>query len=402
MISDANNSIAGSPAALQELMNLLELELELDPFIPSPYPLLINAPKLPDDSARQKRQFDQMVAYVQRELRYSPSTRKEYVKSLVLDLDKANPETWNTATAPLRDAFYKDVIGRFDDPLLPPNPRMRLKEDAPNYRVWEVMLDVLPDMPAYGWLLEPKNIAPDERRPVVVCQHGLEGRPADTLDHRNHYYRGFARAIAEEGFIVFSPQNPYIGEDRFRSLQRKLNPLGKSLFSIITLQHTQIINWLETLPIVDPARIGFYGLSYGGKTAMRVPALETRYCFSICSADFNDWIVKNATYESAYSYIYTGEYEIFEWNLGRTFNYAEMAALIAPRPFMVERGHHDGVAPDEWVASEFAKVRALYTSLGIADRTEIEFFNGPHQINAKGTMEFLRRNLQAKEGAFEN
>ena len=37
-----------------------------------------------------------------------------------------------------------------------------------------------------------------------------------------------------------------------------------------------------------------------------------------------------------------------------------MAALIAPRPFMVERGHFDGVAPDERVALEFAKVRHTY------------------------------------------
>ena len=42
--------------------------------------------------------------------------------------------------------------------------------------------------------------------------------------------------------------------------------------------------------------------------------------------------------------------------------YAEMAALIAPRPFMVERGHFDGVAPDETVAYEFAKVRHLYNA----------------------------------------
>ena len=49
-----------------------------------------------------------------------------------------------------------------------------------------------------------------------------------------------------------------------------------------------------------------------------------------------------------------------DFDLGNTFNYAEMASLIAPRPFMVERGHHDGVAPDEWVAYEYAKVRWLY------------------------------------------
>ena len=94
-----------------------------------------------------------------------------------------------------------------------------------------------------------------------------------------------------------------------------------------------------------------------------------------------------------YSYVWTGEYEIFEWNLGNTFNYAEMAALIAPRPFMVERGYGDGVAPDEWVAYEFAKVKRLYVDLGIPDRAEIEFFNGPHKINAVGTFRFLDRVL---------
>ena len=40
---------------------------------------------------------------------------------------------------------------------------------------------------------------------------------------------------------------------------------------------------------------------------------------------------------------------MFEFDLGSTFNYAEMASLIAPRPFMVERGHFDGVGSDEMV-----------------------------------------------------
>ena len=85
----------------------------------------------------------------------------------------------------------------------------------------------------------------------------------------------------------------------------------------------------------------------GGKTAMRVPPLVTNYCLSICSGDFNDWVWKCASTLSPYSYVRTPEYEIFEFNLGSTFNYSEMAALIAPRPFMVERGHFDGVA-DDW------------------------------------------------------
>jgi hypothetical protein len=130
-----------------------------------------------------------------------------------------------------------------------------------------------------------------------------------------------------------------------------------------------------------------------GADAPRSPG----YCLSICSADFNEWVLKNATTEDKYSYVFTGEYEIFEWNMGHVANYAELASLMTPRPFMVERGHDDGVAPDEWVAWEFAKVKRHYDKLGIGDRAEIEVFNGPHTINGQGTFKFLHKHLNWPE-----
>ena len=129
-------------------------------------------------------------------------------------------------------------------------------------------------------------------------------------------------------------------------------------------QHRRILDWLKTLPWVDGERIGFYGLSYGGKTAMRVPAVLEDYALSICSGDFNQWLWKNVTVDWPNSYMFTGEYEMPEFGLGASFNYAEMAYLIFPRPFMVERGHRDAVGLDEWVAHEYAKVRRLYTGTG--------------------------------------
>jgi hypothetical protein len=158
-------------------------------------------------------------------------------------------------------------------------------------------------------------------------------------------------------------------------------------------QHEVILDWLSTQESVDPSRLAFYGLSYGGKTAMRIPQLIDRYCLSICSADYNEWIWKNVNGRSGYCYLLGGEYDMPEFNLGNTFNYAELSWLMIPRPFMVERGHDDGVAPDEWVAYEFAKTRRQYVKLGIGDRTEIEVFNGPHTINGRGTFDFLHKHL---------
>lgn len=339
-----------------------------------------------------QRKIAELNMHSQNLLRESHYLRQN---STVRQLDYSSLEAYEKSSTLLRQQFYDEVIGRFSDPVLPFNPRTRVFQETDKWTGYEVVLDVYPDVFAYGLLLVPKGIKEGEKRPVVVCQHGLEGRPQDTIGEKGYEaYKAFSAKLAERGFITFAPQNLYIFTDRFRSLQRKANPLKKTLFSIITPQHQQIVDWLQTLNFVDGNRIGFYGLSYGGKTAMRVPALVTDYKLSICSADFNEWVDKNASTLNPRSYTFFGEYEIFEFDLGSTFNYAEMASLIAPRPFMVERGHNDGVADDWTVAYEYAKIRHLYAfKLKIPERTTIEWFDGPHTINGKGTFEFLHHHL---------
>jgi dienelactone hydrolase len=345
-----------------------------------------------DPQPRQERQQHEIDRHNQSLLTESPYVRAKFMSKL----DTSSLQKYEQSVKSYRDFFAKEVIGQFEEKLLPPNPRSRKTYDADKWTGYEVVLDVFPDVFAYGILLLPKDLKPGEKRPVVVCQHGLQGRPQHVIGKEGYAaYKAFAAQLASQGFITFAPQNLYIFGDRFRTLQRKANPLGKTLFSIMVPQHQQITDWLKSLPFVDGDRIAFYGLSYGGKSAMRIPALVSNYCLSICSADFNEWVWKNASTRSPYSYAWHGEYEIFEFDLGSTFNYAEMAALIAPRPFMVERGHFDGVAPDETVAYEFAKVRNLYEArLGIGDRCKIEWFVGPHTINGKGTFEFLHQHLK--------
>jgi len=353
--------------------------------------LHFDPPNKPDAAARHKRQFDQLVVHVQKLWRDSDATRKDFWKKA----DFTSVAAYEKSAEWYRDYFHTEVIGKLPEPTMPLNPRTRQVYDEPKFTGYEVMLDVYPDVFAEGVLLLPKDLKPGEKRPVVVCQHGLEGTPRHTIDvEKRPVYNHFSRRLVELGYIVYAPQNPYYGKNEFRQLQRKANPLKLSLFSFIIRQHQRTLDWLETLPNVDPKRIALYGLSYGGKTAMRVPAIEKRYCLSICSGDFNEWIGKNVSVDLDRSYMWTGEYEMYEFDLGNTFNYAEMAYLIAPRPFMVERGHNDGVGTDEMVAYEFAKVRYLYQNrLKLVDRTTIEFFPGGHEILAKGTFDFLKTHL---------
>ncbi|MBI3823859.1 MAG: dienelactone hydrolase family protein, partial [Planctomycetes bacterium] len=299
---------------------------------------------------RQKRQFDEAVDFTQNQL--GPAVR-ERQKNTWVKLDTKSLDHLKKSQEPLRKHFHEHIIGKLPESKAPLNPRTRLLYETPKYKAYEVVLDLNEDVICHGILLVPTGIKSGEKRPVVVCQHGLEGRPTDVCnkDKKTQYYNSFGTQLAERGFVVFAPQNPYIFMNHFRQAVRKANPLGLSLYSFIVGQHDRILDWLVTLDFVDAERIAYYGLSYGGKVAMRIPSILTRYCLSICSGDFNEWIWKNINLDWAGSYMFTPEYEMYEFDLGNHFNYAEMAALIAPRPFMVERL---GVELDPGVLLPFA------------------------------------------------
>ena len=391
----------GSPAALQEFARLLGVASSLSVMRKPP----VDRRRSLDVAERQRRQVMQLEQHVQGLVRDSEHVRERFfLYKVAPELGAENwtrelrhktlpPDNFVQGTKAFRQYFAEEVLGKFDDPFLPFNARTRQIYDTEKWIGYEVVLDVWQDVFAWGVLLVPKDIKAGDRRPVVVCQHGRGSLPKDTVEGDDAYYHNFAARLADRGFVVFAPHNLYRGEDRYRWLSRKANGVKASLFSFIIGQHDQLLRWLESLPFVDGKRIAFYGLSYGGETAVRVPTVLERYSLSICSADFNSWTRKVAATDERFSFMYTIEWEMPYFNMGSTFDYAEMAYLMIPRPFMVERGHHDRVGRDQWVAHEYAKVRWLYAQLGLADKTEIEYFNGGHTINGEGTFEFLHKQL---------
>lgn len=391
VICNQGKGAPGSDSALHAFLGALGVNGALPPSSDAP---LQDRRKHFAPEVRMKRQFDQLNAHTQAIVRESCFRRDEFWS----DADDASVEKWQQTTRPYRDLLWDEIIGRLPKADQPPNARTRLIWQTPNWKGYEVVLDVYADVTTYGVLLLPRGLKPGERRPVVVAQHGRDGR---AKGYASEPKGPLGAKLADRGFIVYAPQNLYIDEARFRRTQRKAFALGMTIFAPMVRQHEQALAWLATLPFVDAQRIAFYGKSYGGKSAMLIPAIVEGYCLSICSADFNQTVWKHTSIHDIYSFVFYLEDDHTEFDFGERFNYSEIAGLIAPRPFMVERGHRDGVAPDEWVAFEYAKVRRLYDEMGIGDRTEIEFFNGGHEIHGVGTFAFLHKHLQWPEPEFQ-
>ena len=370
-------------ASLLTFLRQLTAVTRLDP--PGADPALDSAV---DTVARQHRQLSELEKYSQSLIERGRTARDEFLWKKV---PITTPQAWAAAMQEYRVRLWDQVWGRLRPEATALNPRSRKFMETDKWTGYEVVLDIRPEILLWSYVLVPKSIKAGERRPVIV---GRGGVPADVIDRNPAHraartYNAFGAKLADLGFIVVAPHLPV----EIRQSQRKANSVGLSIYSVLFEQHERLLDWLTAQPQVDARRIGFYGLSYGGKVAERVGAAIDRYALLISSGNFNEWGWKVATTGFRASYLFANEYEMFDYNLNVTFSSAELAALIAPRPFMVERGHDDGVGIDEWVAFEYAKVNRLYGKLGIPDRTRIEYFNGPHVIHGVGTFEFIQHHF---------
>jgi len=336
-----------------------------------------------DATARMGRMVEQMVGHTQLLLRDSEYVRKEF-----LDTQSDQEE--------LREYFNNELIGWLEDDFLPINARTKKVEDQPGYTCYDVLIDVLPDVELWGVLSVPKGIKDGEKRPVIVLQHGRGGNPWTAMSKGGYHEVG--RKLADRGFVVFTPFGNWTGETRFRWIDRVAKTTKAGIWSTVAREHQQLIRWFKTLPFVDPDRIAIYGKSIGGQAAALVATMLPEYVLSISCAYFNEGARKETSVYFPTSFVFHVDSEMPMWNRGHTIEYAEMAyRLIFPRPFMVEHGKQDMIAPPGWVEYEYAKVRDYYVSKGKGHLTELDLHEGGHIINGLKSYPFLHKHLDWPE-----
>jgi dipeptidyl aminopeptidase/acylaminoacyl peptidase len=113
-------------------------------------------------------------------------------------------------------------------------------------------------------LFVPANLRPGDKRPAVIFVHGGPVRQMLLGYHYRHFYHlsyGVNQWLASKGYVVLSV-NYRSGIGYGRSFRTAPNTGGRG-----NAEYRDVLaagKYLQGRPDVDPARIGIWGLSYGG------------------------------------------------------------------------------------------------------------------------------------------
>lgn len=330
--------------------------------------------------------------------------RLRYLRGLIADSEAKREAKWGLTASPPADfeqvkakmlEDYRRLVGHVPTTDTPLNPKTELALSTDKYKLYRITLDVTQGVEVYGNLLVPRGI--QVQTAAVICQHGLSGTPEMTTGlgmTKDTAYHEFARHLAEQGYVVFSPYLMQRQTAEINVLARQADAVGMMRVAMPVAKTRRIVDFLETLPYVDPKRIGYYGLSYGGYSAIWISPLEPRLAATVISGHFNDWRTKITNDKLRTSYLWHPDEDFYNWNILHRFTHPELLAMIAPRPASVEFAERDGITTPEWTAYAWKQVVAWRDHFGLADRIVLDHFDGRHEIHAIGAVDFLDRFLR--------
>jgi dienelactone hydrolase len=331
-----------------------------------------------------------------------------------------NEEEWKTWRRKLKAKFL-ELLGGMGDPKCDLAPQVTKRRKMDGYTREHVVFQARPGRTVAAWVLTPDSKGPvgQVTRPVkpggsvgplptLICLQGhgagkdeIVGISDDGTERAEYggYQKDFALQAVRRGFFVIAPDQFGFGERRDKediaeskgkSSCRKPSMagmlLGRTVPGIRVYDVSRCIDYLQTRPECDPARIGCMGISGGGEITTFAAAVEERIQAALISgylAHWRDSIMAILHCEDNY--------------VPGVLQYAEMpdiACLIAPRPVFFENGTQDNIFPLKSARAAFKKIKSAYDALGYAHRCEMEVFEGDHQWWGVKGFPFMERWLK--------
>jgi dienelactone hydrolase len=311
-------------------------------------------------------------------------------------------------------ARLRQALGPFPE-AVPLDVTVLERHDEGDYWREKVLYDSEAYATVPAWLLVPKGLRPGERRPAILCAHG-HGRgkddPAGVLPPevigqetsnairlRTRVARtDYARQLVRRGYVCLAPDWRGFGErhapthwrrsynDACDLLYLGYGYLGFHLLALDVWDGMRGIDLLQSLPYVEPARIGMVGLSFGGTMTTVLSALDERIRCAVISGYLSP--IEDALGHRGRANTCGSQYLPGLLTFG---DIATVASLIAPRPCLAEIGEQDTsfIAPDAQRA--YADVARVYAALGADERLAVDLHPGGHEFSGRIAFDWLAR-----------
>ncbi len=362
-----------------------------------------------DIDERRRRLYEGFDAYFTRRCYQAFASREERWERRYSSI----PE-YERSIEPMR-ARFAAMIGYGGQPDCDPSPRWEDLFDTDSYSVRRLWLQVLPDVWEDALFLTPHGAGPHS---LVVAQHGLCGTPEEACGFvhdaikADYSYHRMGIRLAERGFAVLAPHMvggfgtlegsaqyvPALGTEEWArartQLYRKAYLIGERLIGTEFMCTSRLLDYVTSLSEVDADRVGFYGLSQGGQSALFLPAVDTRIKVSVSSAFFQRRIGKMIDYDYPRTpYVKSFEEDKFFAGWLKYFDDSDLVSLICPRAFAAETGRRDGAVWFEASRAAYEDAREHYRRLGIEDRIGYFEHEGAHVARGIECLDFLARHL---------
>ena len=234
-------------------------------------------------------------------------------------------------------------------------------------------------LPAYLYIPARKK-EPNRKYPAMLALHQTMYWGKDDADGKTKNM-GYARELAQRGYVVISPDFPGFGDLSNYDFQndRYLSGSMKGIFN-----HIRCVDLLQTRDDVDPDRIGVIGHSLGGHNAMFVAAFDTRLKVVVSSAGWTEFeyydIGQRAEIHGGklgpwaqkyYMPLFRDKYHL---NIDSIpFNFHEIISLIAPRWFFSNSPVHDDYFDVAGVKVGIDRAKEAYHFFNAEERLQIRY-----------------------------
>jgi dienelactone hydrolase len=206
------------------------------------------------------------------------------------------------------------------------------------YRIERLRYQTMPGVRAAAYLFIPENLAAPA--PAILAPPGHGNGINDFAFNRDSYFRSYVHELARRGFVVLAPEHIGFGE-RVLATNDGTHPyytgaaqlLGFTMYGVFTRELERALDVLPSLPEVDAGRIGCYGISLGGATTLLLAALDARVRAACVSGFFTSF--RSSFLDVAHCAC--GNVQ----DLALHCEHVDLAALVAPRPLLLEIGRAD-------------------------------------------------------------